>query len=825
MKGRKKLIAKGQENREWKGMLVDLLDSAVPIPAESDIGGKAVSLMRLSREGFRICGGFALTAAFAARFLQRSGIDPLSENAAEQIQCTPFDAWEAELLTNVWRRTGKGGCVIVRSSAPGEDCANASFAGIYESVPNVGSPQQLTDAIKRVWMSYLSPQAKLYREAAGNSAALQSMPVLIQEMLDCETAGVLFTRHPVTGEDCFVAEISREGCRQVVDGEGAVQRFTWRRGSEIEEAPDNGFPAAKDASLLMHTAEHIAACLGDAWDVEWGILQGTLYVFQARPITSAGAGKYHDISSGGLDCVLLDRFAAPASVCYLSLLDAWQDRVYLSFYSRETGGAPEDKPLCFLRNRVYWNLKFQKKYFEDTGKGDNRKRQRLLREMERGWRSWYRRLRTYRRRIRSLSRRLSGSIGSEALLTLLDRVTENFCDGIGVDHFRFLGFAQISYKWARAACREAGVDESEADAVMARWGQKSRTVRANRELMRLARRISGDTALRSLFLNGEPSEIWSRLQSDPYAAVRGSVDAYLKKHGHRAMHCDDLLYPHLKEEPEYLLTVLQQYLRRLTPPTFGTDQKARSVSGVPAASDAELSREMQRKLKCMTRLAGIYMRLREDQRYEFDRSWVLLRRILLKLGEQLVGEQFLERREDIFHLTIEEIRRCTSGQLQNAAQLALQRRRLFDLEKERTPPYLFKESEQIELQLKHSRRYKAVGISGGEARSRVRLLRGPEDFDKLQGGEIGVVHTFHPSWTPLLKLVSGLIMSYGNMLSHGAVVAREYRIPVVVFNGDAMRSFSDGDLVELNGTTGRIRVLERNTDAGRDGCSAEGPPV
>ena len=59
----------------------------------------------------------------------------------------------------------------------------------------------------------------------------------------------------------------------------------------------------------------------------------------------------------------------------------------------------------------------------------------------------------------------------------------------------------------------------------------------------------------------------------------------------------------------------------------------------------------------------------------------------------------------------------------------------------------------------------------------------------------------------MLKLVSGLIMSYGNMLSHGAVVAREYRIPVVVFNGDAMQHFTEGELVELNGTTGRVRRL------------------
>lgn len=89
---------------------------------------------------------------------------------------------------------------------------------------------------------------------------------------------------------------------------------------------------------------------------------------------------------------------------------------------------------------------------------------------------------------------------------------------------------------------------------------------------------------------------------------------------------------------------------------------------------------------------------------------------------------------------------------------------------------------------------------GSAARFRERYLR---------QGDICVVDTFHPSWTPALKMAAGLIMSYGNMLSHGAVVAREYGIPVVVFNGDALRVFRNGDWLDIRGNTGRIRIVQR----------------
>ena len=93
----------------------------------------------------------------------------------------------------------------------------------------------------------------------------------------------------------------------------------------------------------------------------------------------------------------------------------------------------------------------------------------------------------------------------------------------------------------------------------------------------------------------------------------------------------------------------------------------------------------------------------------------------------------------------------------------------------------------------------------------VRIISDVKDLSDIQDGEIAVVSTFHPSWTPILGIVSGLVMNYGNILSHGAIVAREYRIPVVIFNDAATSIFENGQWIEINGETGRIRVLNIET--------------
>ena len=169
----------------------------------------------------------------------------------------------------------------------------------------------------------------------------------------------------------------------------------------------------------------------------------------------------------------------------------------------------------------------------------------------------------------------------------------------------------------------------------------------------------------------------------------------------------------------------------------------------------------------------------------------------------------LTETNDIFFMTIQEIRHHL--QFSNYpfhVEILNERIQNYERACSTAPPYMLKNSVTVPVQKsKISKSYKAMAISGGEAAGPIRFIRGIADLSHAQKGDIGVVNTFHPSWTPILSVVSGLIMSYGNMLSHGAVIAREYGIPVVVFNADAFSVFHEDDMVRINGTAGRIHLL------------------
>ena len=210
------------------------------------------------------------------------------------------------------------------------------------------------------------------------------------------------------------------------------------------------------------------------------------------------------------------------------------------------------------------------------------------------------------------------------------------------------------------------------------------------------------------------------------------------------------------------------------------------------------------------------MALRENQRYYFDKSWLLIRKLVLAIGNDFAKHGVILDVDDVFHLTIDEIaflvQDSNSRTEKDWQQIIDARIRTYKKNAKIAPPYLIKNDSLYRVQGKFDKKsYKAVGISSGTAVGQVRIISDVKDLSEVKDGEIAVVSTFHPSWTPILGIVSGLVMNYGNILSHGAVVAREYRIPVVIFNDTATSVFENGQWIEINGDTGRIRIINADT--------------
>jgi pyruvate,water dikinase len=265
------------------------LESAVD---EKIFGAKAVGLGQAIRDGLPVPPGVSLSGSIV-------------EDVA---------SGEASAIKEVVKRVGPlGGPLAVRSSAADEDGAAASFAGQHLTLLNVLSADDLGPALSEIWWSANSDSAITYRQRVGHFSR-PSVGVVVQVLLDPETAGVLFTKNPVTGADERVIEASWGLGEAVVAGIVIPDHFRVDRSGEVlERKPGvkrvavrrvpNGGTVEEDVAAdlverlclddgqlgeLNRLAGRCEQVYGAARDVEWAIAAGTLYLLQCRAITQAG---------------------------------------------------------------------------------------------------------------------------------------------------------------------------------------------------------------------------------------------------------------------------------------------------------------------------------------------------------------------------------------------------------------------------------------------------------------------------------------------------------------------------------------------------------
>ncbi len=271
------------------------MSDVVPLAAAEDtslFGSKAVGLGQAMRDGLPVPPGVALAG---------SVVDAVAGRDEDAI---------ARVTQAVQALQGP---LAVRSSAVDEDGADASFAGQHLTLLNVRGLQELTGAVSEVWWSANSDSAITYRQRVGLFTR-PSVGVVVQALVDPETAGVMFTTNPVTGADERVIEASLGLGEAVVAGRVIPDHYRMSREGEILERtpgrkdvafrslPDGGtFEEQVPAELverlcvdddqladLNALAGRCEQVYGAARDIEWAISGGTLYLLQCRAVTRAG---------------------------------------------------------------------------------------------------------------------------------------------------------------------------------------------------------------------------------------------------------------------------------------------------------------------------------------------------------------------------------------------------------------------------------------------------------------------------------------------------------------------------------------------------------
>jgi phosphohistidine swiveling domain-containing protein len=287
---------------------------------ERTIGGKAAKLAQLAEAGFRVPGGFSITTHAYESFVQGQN---LSRLIRMELGRKPFESmrWEevwdtalrirsaflstpippaiAEAIAAATQALGTGKPLAVRSSAPGEDSAHRSFAGLHESVVGVMGGEAVLDAVRVVWASLWSDAALLYRQELALDPVQSRMAVVVQEVVDEDRSGVAFGRDPRQPSlDQAIVECVPGPCGDLVDGvvdpdrwilhRTSGQVLSWRPGEREGEGDGGPILDAQDLSRLLNMLLTVESTFGWAADTEWTGREERLTLLQARPITTAG---------------------------------------------------------------------------------------------------------------------------------------------------------------------------------------------------------------------------------------------------------------------------------------------------------------------------------------------------------------------------------------------------------------------------------------------------------------------------------------------------------------------------------------------------------
>jgi pyruvate,water dikinase len=219
-------------------------------------------------------------------------------------------------------------------------------------------------------------------------------------------------------------------------------------------------------------------------------------------------------------------------------------------------------------------------------------------------------------------------------------------------------------------------------------------------------------------------------------------------------------------------------------------------------------------------VAQRYARLREEQARWFTLGWPLLRRCTLRFGQAAQDAGLLDKSEDVFFLTRQELRGdAAAGRLQ---ELVAQRRAEWQRQRRLVapltigqPPRLLKRSlTGVVEAVRTGGRVPEGAIVGqpaspGRAGGPVRVVRGPEEFDRFKVGEVLVAQVTAPAWTPLFGRAAAVVTDGGSLAAHASLVAREFGIPAVVATGDATRRLRDGQNVTVDGSAGFVDPADR----------------
>jgi rifampicin phosphotransferase len=843
------------------------------------VGGKGALLGELSRiDGIPVPPGLCVTTDAFRRIV--AGAPSIDDRIARLSRLEPEDgeairALSAEIrrtveeiaipddvasaITRALARLGEQAACAVRSSATAEDLPSASFAGQHDSYLNVVGPAAILWHVSRCWASLFSERAVTYRLRNGFDHRTVQMAVVVQQMVVPRAAGILFTADPVTSSRRVASVEATFGLGEaLVSGLVNADTFKVQNDEVVARAvapARQADPALTDAQVvrLVQLGRRIEAHFGHPQDIEWCLAEGEFWIVQSRPITTlfpipeAGDGDNHVYVSVGHGQMMTEAMR-PLGI------SVWQLTAMAPMH--EAGG----RLFVDVTGRLA-SPTTRAGLLEVMGRGDPLIGDALQTILERG--DFLPSLpdqapahpggppvgsapaeidtdpaivtdliERNRASIAALTRDIQTKSGPELFDFLLDAFEE---------HKRVLGdplshraiMAGMQATWWLNEQLEAWLGERNAADTLTLSAPGNVTSEMGLALLDVAdvirpyphvvgflQRVENEGCEDEAFLDELGKLVGGR---DAQEAIR----AYLERYGMRCVGEIDITRPRWSERPTTLVPLILDNIRNFTP----GEARRRLEQGHRAAGSKE--REVLERLRAlpdgvskanqakrMIDRVRTFSGYREYPKYGIVSRYFVYKRALLEEAERLVQADVLRDKEDIFYLTFHELHDLVSTRHVDQP-LIRQRKDAFRTYQALTPPRVLTSDGEV-IAGAYRRDGVPTGaliglpVSAGTVEGRARVIR---DIAQayIEAGDILVTTYTDPSWTPLFLAIEGLVTEAGGLMTHGAVIAREYGLPAVVGVEHATKLIRDGQRIRVHGTDGYIEIL-RDPEETREAC-------
>lgn len=779
-------------------------------PLDTAAGGKALGLRRLSQWGLRVPPAFVL-------------VHPQGSEL-------PAD------LPEYYRQLG-GGKVAVRSSAVGEDGADSSFAGLYETLLDVEGNTALHKAIEACMDSLHSARAAAYQDS--NAVDASHMSVVVQRMVDASLAGVLFTVDPVSGRhDRLVIDAVRGLGESLVSGEETPDHYEFNLDGELvlsQLTDEEALLTPEQCEQLVTQARRAVESAGEPLDMEWAFdQQGELYWLQARPVTTVGSDLNELDTPVRPDDVLTRCNVGemmPGASCPLTFsttgraIEHGMQHMHVSYAGRP-GVTDEWTQLAMSHGKLFLNLSGSLTSAA-TVLGVDAKSMghsvcgRIVDELEEPQKrslpvrllgTW--RLLRYLQRadkviaaftIRAERFRLPVQGDSATLAKALDEAQDFFYEAfcVHLQSSTTSGFASNLLQ-AMVSGGQESTPEEEAEAARLLAGASDvESALLVEQLDDIVSSIINHADARQFAEapDAGAAQAWLSAQAD----LAKAFDDFLQRHGHRSYRELCVREQAWRDDPLALIASLQS--------SVGARLAGAGPRPKPDAIDTS---SLGLALRWILPKAHRAIRRREATKSQLVGITHTLKSCYRALGEQLLKEQRLSDADQVFFFTHQELMGFVLGadtQNDEHWQQRTRQRRLALTFQDRLDFDEICVGQPVPIEhhfvpLEGDDRLVGRPVSRGVVEAVARVALNVEEAAALEPGEILVAPITDVGWTPYFGMIAGLITDVGSAVSHGAVIAREYGLPAIVNTRTATRAIRTGDRVRLDADSGFVTILQ-----------------